>query len=214
MRVNKRLWMIAGALMLLTLITSGIIAEIYAKQAAGQEFYKSADAAAAGYAFVYEHKAVIVYNTTDTANGIYRLDESKKVSGNTYPVIVPGTEIPKDTFIEFSGTNDVAYYLYLEAADNFPKDSSGELTDIRYTISQDSWKRTDDFEPRHGGKVYIYSDSGAKPHMIEPHRTAVISDIIQNNMLYVSESLKDITEPLKNSEPLMIQFYVYLVQKD
>lgn len=212
----RNLWITAAVLLVLTLITGGIIVGLYARQATASDVSDKAAVAAAGNVSVYEHKAEISINTDDIANGIYVLNTAEKVTSNEYPVIVPGTEIPKDPFIEFAGTNDVPYYLYLEVVESFPRNAAGELTDIKYTVTPGIWQKTDAFEARHNGTVYVFSDgkTNPQPKTIEPHRTDSITNIIRDNRLYVSEDFKDITDPAKNSQPYRMDFYVYLVQKD
>ncbi len=214
---TKTLWITVIVLLLLTLITSGLIVGLYARQVTAQEKTDGAVVAAAGGAVVYEHKAEVIPDRSDVKNGIYKLNMDVKVTSNEYPTIVPGTEIPKDPFIEFTGTNDVAYYLYLEVVDSSLRDENGELTDIRYLITSGIWEETDAIEPRHGGTVYVFCDgvtSNPQPKAIEPHRTESITNIIQDKKLYVSENFKDISDKTKNTQPYRMEFYAYLVQKD
>ncbi len=206
----KKLFVTAAVLLMLVLITFGMIVGLYAKMSQHDENSDTAAVATGGTASVYEHEAEVVLNRIEVTNGIYKLNYNKKTTSNCYPTVVPGTVIPKDPFIEFSGTNDTACYLYLEVKDNFPDE-------INYSLTKGLWKETNAFQARHGGTVYVYcsgSLSSLVPREIEPHRTEKISDIIYGNKLFVSEYFKDITEPEKNSEPYQMEFYVYLVQKD
>ena len=206
----KKLFVTAAVLLILILITFGMIVGLYAKMSHSDENSASAAVASAGTAAVFEPKANIVLNRHDVFNGTYELDKNIKTGSNVYPTIVPGTVIPKDPFIEFSGTNETSCYLYLEIVDNFP-------AEIEYSLARGFWKKSDAFQPRHGGTVYIFcSGNGDDPAPMEimPHRTEMITNIIKDNKLRVKDDFKDITDPEKNSTPYKMEFYVYLVQKD
>ena len=77
---TKTLWITVIVLLLLTLITSGLIVGLYARQVTAQEKTDGAVVAAAGGAVVYEHKAEVIPDRSDVKNGIYKLNMDVKVT--------------------------------------------------------------------------------------------------------------------------------------
>ena len=178
----------AAVVAVIALVSMGLIVGINAKNQRSDSARESAKAASAGTAVIYEYKA-------EYEAGAYTLTE-EKTGWNSYPVIIPGTDIPKAVEIELDGANDTACTLYLEVAEDFPED-------IEYAIDSAKWRPTDEFEGKNGGIVYAYRTE------IKPHESLVVSDVIKDSKL----SIKDSFDPAQ-ADVLSMELFAYLVQND
>lgn len=176
-------------LAVIMLISTVVIVVIYAKDQRTDTSADSAKTAAAGIASIYEYKA-------EYDNGVYTLTD-EKIAANKYPVLIPGTDIPKSVVIELPGANDISCRLYLEVTSTLPDE-------VKYSIDGGKWQPTDKLEPEYGGTVYEYKAE------IAPHESLVISDVIKNGSLRVSDSFR--TD--YSDEEFEMKMFAYLVQKE
>lgn len=197
---HERVLLAAGLLFTMTLITFHFVDLLYARYTRAEEGSDSARVAAAGSVRVSESKAV--YNA---AAGEYSLDTTQIVSSNKYSVIVPGLEIPKDSFVTVSGGREVAYDLYLEVAAT--ASSANVNTNIlNYTVRSDYWQSSAE-TPKHGGTVYKYT-------AFVPPGGQMIIPIITGNKITLSDDIRDITNITQNGGNVKLDIYAYLIQKD
>jgi len=192
---HQNMFKAAGILVVLTLLSVWWVCGLFAKYKNLDEKNDVTSVAAFAQISVHEHEAVLT-------NGVYTLDTDSVVEGNDYPVILPGTMIPKDPFIIVTDSSETACEVYLEAV------NVDKPRDVIYTINGSSWLETEDFAPRYGGTVYKYKDT------LPAHTGAEITDILAGNRLIVKDSLKDKSQPTDNSNEFSIVFYAYLVQAD
>ena len=178
----------AAVVTVIAFVSAGLIIGISAKNQRSDSAKDSAKAASAGTAVIYEYKA-------EYSEGAYTLTDDK-TEGNSYPVVIPGTDIPKAVEIELDGANDTACALYLEVAEEFPED-------IDYAIDGEKWRPTDTFAAKNGGIVYEYKTE------IKPHESLVVSDVIKDGVLHIKDSF----DPA-DVNTLNMELYAYLVQKD
>ena len=186
-----------GVLLLLTLFSIWLVCGLFAKYTTSDSGSDFARVAGAGTVVMREHKV-------SYSNGVYSLDTDTEVTSNTYSVILPGTEIPKDPYIILTGTNDVSCSLYVEIVVNKVQN------DVEYEIDSDNWTKITEgeFTARHGGIVYLYKD------IFPPHTSDTIEDIIKDDKIFIKDTLKDKESPDNNSETFSSDLYAYLVQND
>ena len=190
----KAIFAVLGVLIVLTLVSFGMVCRLYAKHSTEENARGGARVAVTGSASLLEHKASFNYETLR-----YELDRNTIVTSNTYEVVVPGIEIEKDPFVRLSGSNDVAYYLYIEVVPSDPEILSYSMSSV--------WTASNELSPVYGGTVYKFQN------IIKPHEKRDIGNILSDN-LWIRDDLKDKENPDVNSEPFRVDMYAYLVQAD
>lgn len=131
---------------------------------------------------VQEHKA------QQNTDGSYTLSTTETVTTNTYNLL-PGLDIPKDPHVVITGKTAIASYLYLKV-EEAPAATSG----ITYDLAS-CWKRVDGY-----ADVYVYSDGEGKPIQVTDKTTGLDKiEILQDNTVYVSQSLADTLTGVKLS---------------
>ena len=184
---------LAVILLIAVAVTSCFGSGLLAKYKNGYALQGQARVAKIGNVAVLEHEAVL-------SGGQYTLDMTSVVSGNTYTAVLPGTDIPKDAYVAFDGSNETACSLYVEVYTNAP-------SEVTYSIGT-GFLPTSELAPRHGGTVYKYNQP------IPPNTAQNVQYIIRNNKFTVSDTFKDKTDPSKNSESFSFNIYAYMVQID
>lgn len=161
------LYWAVGTLIMLTVISTLMLSNLFAKYIVTDSSSNSANVAAGGEMLLLEHKATLV-------SGVYVLseDEADLVTTNNYDKVIPGVDIPKDPFVRLNlEASEVDYKLYVKVikSENFPE-----------TVT---FKLTDKWLPYNEAKgIYVYDgyfDAG----------TSDIDDIpiLKNNKLYVGD---------------------------
>lgn len=179
----KRYWPTALAtLILLTALTG-----VYAKYVMDQALTGQASITAKlGTITLLEHKP------TKDDSGKYTLG-TETVTEYTYDTVIPGLDIPKDPFVQITDKTAIPVYVYLII------DNDTLPTSMTYTL-EDHWKPISE----DNSKVYVYSDSNGA---IKVTADTNIS-ILQNNTVYVSQHLSDLTEQVKLSFSACMKQYV------
>lgn len=138
----KRHWPTAlAALILLTALTG-----VYAKYVMEQPITGTASITAKlGSVQVLESKAV------PNALGEYTLNTALAVTENTYNIVIPGLDIPKDPYVVIQNKTEVPVYIFVEVVNKL---SGSEIT---FTIDDDCWLELTGFKGEHGGTVYVYT---------------------------------------------------------
>lgn len=114
----------AGALLILTMISTWLLSGLFAKYVNTEAYSESARVAAGGVIDLWEHEATL-------NNGIYELDENVKIKKNTYNKVIPGVDIAKDPFVSIDLQNaEVSYELYVQVTESkeFPATVTYSLT--------------------------------------------------------------------------------------
>ncbi len=184
----------AGILFILTLFSMRLVSGMLAKYTASDTQSDQARTAGMASAALYEHKA-------ELQNGIYVLDRETIVSSNQYAKVIPGTDIPKDPYIQLDGKNEVACVLYVEICTDQPDA-------VSWQIGTDFTKVTGRTGPNNGW-LYQYQQP------IPPHTEKTVSHILTSDKITVSESYKDITSPAPDElGGFEMDIHAYLVQID
>jgi hypothetical protein len=175
---------------------------LFAKYTISGSSHDLATVAKVGGVTVLEHEAIVQTDLDKilNSNSVYTLG-SGTVSSNSYKA-VSGTVIPKDTYIELDGTNDVACTLYIEIVDN-----SNNVAKFSIDTDGGNWSMCTDVISVHGGTVYKYTKT------VSPHQVLTISNIIKDNTIRIKDTYTDKNDLDKNAN-FSIDFYAYLVQYD
>lgn len=145
-----------------------------------------------------EHEAV------RQSGGDYKLNTSEFTKANDY-VMMPGVDIVKDPYIRITDKTDIEAYLFIEIVGHKP---GSEKNGVSYTLKKE-WKPVDGLPGRHGGAVYVYSDTNGtvkikKGTLPETDGLAWVH-IISGGKVYVSQKLaKDAN--------LEIKFYAVMAE--
>ncbi len=192
---SRTIYYIFGVILILTLISFRLVCGMLARYTSSGNKDEGARVACAGQVDILEHEAYFDSNTYT-----YQLRTEKLVTENTYDVVVPGMEIEKDPIIRLYGNNEVSYYLYIEV-------KSSDDAKMNYDISEE-WSQTNDIYSAHGGKVYKFQS------VIEPGEKRDIHCLFKDNVIRISEDLKNKAAPTENVESFKIEIYAYIVQVD
>ena len=197
----KRYWPTALAVLILLTALTGVYAKYVIDQTL--EEGKITITAELGTIQLLEHKAIkkadgsYVLQGTD-ANGQCdgtehdHLDGSTEKPGNSY-VLIPGLDIPKDPYVQITDKTPIEVYVYLIVTED-----SITAKNITYQL-KDHWKPISD-----GSKVYVYSDAnGAKKVTAD---TTI--PVLQDNTVYVSQDLSDLTGSVTLSFSACMKQYV------
>lgn len=131
-------------------------------------------------------------------NGKYELGE-KEVLKNVYDV-VPGADIPKDPQIIIEDKSVVDTYLYIEVVDTLPENSG-----ISYQLTS-QWIELDNLRGKHEGQIYVYSQDGNNP-------TIINNTNLSDNTIYIIESNKiTVNENIGHIQMSHLDFYGYMTQ--
>lgn len=214
-------------LSLLTMMSIWLVSGIFAKYTVNDHSSNSARVAAFGSVEVKEHKAIpktvgssgdvgSVYNSGEYADMLYELDLDDEVGSNTYDVMMPGVDIPKDPFVRVT-TGEVDCELYIKVSEkNIPEkyqDRNGETHKpiVTYTVDPSIWQKLPDDQQDVDGVIYKYSS------VIDANSTEQIISILEDNKIYISQyydadGLYNAKAP--KSDDFSLTFSAWLVQVD
>lgn len=138
----KRHWPTALATLLLLTALTGV----YAKYVVDKTITGVASITAKlGSIEVLESKAV------PNALGEYTLNTALAVTENTYDIVIPGLDIPKDPYVVIHGKTEVPVYIFVEVVNKL---SGSEIT---FAIDDDCWLELTGFKGANAGTVYVYT---------------------------------------------------------
>lgn len=142
---------------------------------------------------LWEHEAAKnadgLYTIDATSPTIDSNDETK--NGNTYSVVIPGLDIPKDPQITVKGKTDIPAYLFLEIVGHQPGENDKKVT---YTL-EDCWVKQEDIPGTSGGTVYVYSANNSPAEVTgATFSESDTINIIKGQKVYVSQALPRDTE--------------------
>ena len=182
------LLLLISGLLLLTLVTSWYVCDIYAKYAVSGHGLDSARVAKTGVG-----KLELWESHATLENGIYVLDQDDPTKENTYDHVIPGVDIAKDPYVLIELEKaEVDYRLYIKVVESDPFPEY-----VTYDLTAD-WEPVTGQEGVYRYKKYI--DAGTSEWKIP---------VLKDDMLYVSEHYNgdDIPE-------FTLTFNVWLVQVD
>lgn len=180
----KRYWPTALAtLILLTALTG-----VYAKYVMDQALTGQASITAKlGEITLLEHKA------TKQNDGSYTLDANNTVQSNTYSVVLPGLDIPKDPYVQITNKSPIPAYVYLVIENDSLPSSMTYSLESHWTLVTENPK-----------KVYVYSDNNGAMKV----SADITISVLQNNTVYVSQHLSDLTGNVELSFSACMKQYV------
>lgn len=218
----------AGVIFLLTMLSLWFVCGLLARYTKESRSGNGARVAVFGNVEIREHYAALkdvgdsdindVYYGGKFVDMVYALDDSSEVDGNTYDVVMPGVDIPKDTFVRvYSAETDIE--LYIEVVEkNFPvytkktaaDDSDSDAVEepvkaVTYAVD-DKWEKVD-LPGEHLGDVYKYTD------VIEAGSGVREINILSGEKLIVSQYY-DADSYKKTGGDFSMEFYAWTVQKD
>ena len=118
-------------------------------------------------------------------------------------VVLPGTTIPKEAFVELQRTSDAPAYLFIEVKSGLSTGNAAADGNPVYTWSVSSdWVETA-ATGLHGGTVYVYKDVLGKVE------TTANYGILTNNSIVVN---KNATAAEIGTTEVKMEFYAYICQ--
>lgn len=213
-------------LSLLTMMSIWLVSGIFAKYTVNDHSSNSARVAAFGSVEVKEHKAIpktvgssgdvgSVYNSGEYADMLYELDLDDEVGSNTYDVMMPGVDIPKDPFVRVT-TGEVDCELYIKVVEkNIPEeyqDRKGETHNIvTYTVDPSIWQKLPDDQQDGDGVIYKYSS------VIDANSAEQKIFILEDNKICISQYYDadgHYNAKAPKSDDFSLTFSAWLVQVD
>lgn len=151
--LRRKLYWAVCILFALTALTVWSVSGVYAKYVDAASVNGSAGVAKMGIATfeLMEHELIDISADLDEITGdeinyssLYDLHPDNTVQNNTYSKVIPGTDIPKDPFINLQlSSNEVSYQLYVVVEENgfIYEDEDGEeyRIPVVYELTED-WK--------------------------------------------------------------------------
>ena len=131
--IHNILFWTVGIILTLTMFSTCMVSNLYAKYVVEHSYTDSARVAAGGEINIYEHEPKL-------ENGIYVLNESIKTTAYTYRKVIPGVDIAKDPIIELKlDKSEVDYELFVQVteSDFFPETVTYELTNTWELFDED-----------------------------------------------------------------------------
>ena len=174
----KRYWPTALATLLLLTALTGV----YAKYVMDQALTSQASITAKlGSISVLEH----VYELQ--TDGSYKKTEATTNNGNTYSVVIPGLDIPKDPYVQITNKSPIAAYVFLKIETDNLKENG-----LTYTLKE-HWKLVDGYTD-----VYVYSEKSGEnwvPVKVTGTNAGTITiSVLDGDQVIVSQKLnKDAT---------------------
>ena len=139
----KKMKLTPSILIVFVLVLAMLVGNAYAKYAAQEQVEGSVSITAQlGTINLWEHEAEL------QSNGSYTLNAGSLVSCNSY-VLIPGVDIPKDTYVEITNKTPIPVYVYVEIVSS---------SAISYAVDTSNWTKVADTGAK-GGTVYVYKDS-------------------------------------------------------
>ena len=131
------------------------------------------------------------------SDGSYKLGE-ELVAGNTY-TFLPGVDVPKNPHFVLTSKSEVDAYLYVEVVD-------GVHEGINWDVDLEHWIILPEAQGNHGGVVYVYSQDGTSPAVINKAFSISKIGILKDNKL-------DVSKNVVLNEGFSLDFYGYMAQK-
>ena len=123
---SRILYWTAGVLLVATLLSMHLVGGLYAKYTTSDSASDSARVAAGLPTIeLLEHEA-------ELKSGEYVLNGTE-VAANVYEKVIPGVDIPKDSFVRLTGDSEVSYELYMKA------EGTGIPSTVTYAIDTSVW---------------------------------------------------------------------------
>lgn len=139
---------------------------------------------------LWEHEA-----EDDDGDGVYTLDNSIKVTSNSYSIL-PGVNIPKNPTVDVDGLEEHAY-LYIKVTSTLP-------IGLTYTIDSANWTALSEYDG-----VYVYSGSNTENNIIKATNAAqktFEATILTDNQIVVADNYPGTSDDIK------LSFDAYMVQ--
>lgn len=195
----------AGILLFLTLLSVWLVCGLLARYTIQGSFSDGARVAGFGTLAVREHEAVAkavsgsvtdigsIYYGGDYDDMVYELNKDNEVESNTYSIMMPGVDIPKDPFVRIA-PGEVSCELYIEVIEkDFPKGKNEEDL-VTYEVDPDLWTKVENEKGPNGGDLYKYN--------MDIYAGSESEDIyiLKGNKVYVSQYYDADTANKKNEE--------------
>lgn len=161
-----------GILFVLTMLSVWLLCGLHAKYAVSGSTSDSARVAKGVEIKVLEHDIELIKDAQEALkqDSVYKLLTDKEKKSNTYDVVLPGVDLPKDPFVKIEGVAEVNYELYITVDDKNLPDT------VTYEVDTDNWTET----PA-GSKTYKYNS------VIDSSYDGEELYILKNNEVKVSE---------------------------
>ena len=186
-----------GILLILTMLSVWMICGLYAKYIVSGSYQDSASVAGikVGNLELFEHEAVLIKDADKALkmNSVYELT-GNEVTNNTYDVVLPGVNIPKDPSIRIKDATKAPCELYVKV---IVKDLPDTVT---YEMTSD-WKLIKTETSQSDGIVYTYKYN----KVIESQFSGTVS-VLKDNKLKVSERY------VGNGKTFTLNFNAWIVQ--
>lgn len=137
-------------------------------------------------------------------NGSYVLNESADpVTSNTYVVVLPGLDIPKNPYVYIKEKSSIPVYVYVEVLNGLGTSNlSFDLTENWISL---------DLKGTNGGDVYVYGaviDGDKTPIVLDNNVVPdeLIIPILANDKVIVSDKLN------RAATDLNLNFYAYMAE--
>lgn len=135
------------------------------------------------------------YKAEGNADG-YTL-ENNKVNENSF-IIMPGTSLPRDPFVEITGKTDTPAYIYVEVKNTLPEAVSFELAS--------DWTKLEGVIGSNGGQVYVLGTAPSTSSVGEGGNATI--HILNNNSITVGSGF-EAAEEVYN-----LNFYLYVIKAE
>ena len=188
--VHDIMLFMAGALLIMTMLSVWMLSGMYAKYVVAGGSNNSAGVANMGVVVkLLEHEAYLKegeYKLKNDDSAKNNPDKYNEVTENEYKKVIPGVDIPKDPFVRVTATDaEVDFELYIQVTE-----SEGFPSDVTYKIDSTKWTPVGDGNDG----IYKYNgyfDAGTYERTIY---------ILENNTLYVSQYYDADTEYNSDTE--------------
>lgn len=170
----KRYWPTALATLLLLTALTGV----YAKYVTDQALEGHASITAKlGSIDIWESPS------TADATGLYTLNKTADpVKANTYNVVIPGLDIPKDPYVQITNKSPIEAYVFLEIETDNLKENG-----LTYTLNE-HWQPVNGYT-----NVYVYSEKSGEnwvPFKVTGNNTGTITiPVLEGDQVVVSQKL-------------------------
>lgn len=195
--VHNVMFRTVGILLVLATLSVWLLCGLYAKYIVSENYQDSAsvDSIGIGNLELLEHEAVLIEDADKAVqqDSVYELTDNE-VTKNTYDVVLPGVDIPKDPFIRIKVEPKATCELYVQVVEK----------DIPNTVTYEmagGWELIKTETAQSETTVYTYKYNKA----IDSKFSGPVS-VLKNNKLKVSESY------VGNGKTFTLNFNAWLVQ--
>lgn len=159
---------------------------------------------------IQEHKAE---RKPDGSYGLLTGDEniitltSAKDESYAY-TLIPGLDIPKDTFVKVEGKTPLEAYLFLEVVETLDtvKVNDRDVKLVDYTVDAGKWKKLGSVTGKNGGSVYVYAVNGNAGVLDKETTDPFTVPILSPEMITISQYVKSYDIKTDNDTDLL-SFY-------